>query len=443
MNFSRPWMFWLLNRSGLKHFSWLTTIRARLYLAFGFSAALTIVGSSISYYEFVAIGTTTHELVSRSLPATVVSLQLAEEASSLVSSAPRLMAAQTEKTQSEISTRLDKQEQKLAQDIDSLKALGLANISAINSGRDALFDRLRGLNQAVRERLQVTNERRALAASIRVAHEALLDALAPAIDDANFDLMTKGKQAGMDTRLNATLDSLRQLLEIQSESNLLAGFLTEASLENDPSRLEPLNDQINAAQRKIKTNLAAINDPALRKKLTELYDELGVVGADDGIIALRKFELERQQDADLAFENAQSEAAKMKQVVDELVEHQSQSAQSISEYASRQLQSGQIVLIALSVLAIVGAILVAWLYVGRNVIRRLAILSGAMRRIADGELNIEIHDHGDDEIAGMTRALLFFRQATADASSARQKEIEEAKKLEIATATRRFSHSKF
>jgi len=58
------------------------------------------------------------------------------------------------------------------------------------------------------------------------------------------------------------------------------------------------------------------------------------------------------------------------------------------------------------------------------------LLSNAMRRIADGELEIEIEDNRDDEIADMTRALLFFRQATAEASSAREKEVREAKKLE-------------
>ncbi|MGA8997537.1 MAG: hypothetical protein WB463_06625, partial [Pseudolabrys sp.] len=63
---------------------WLSTIRGRLYLAFGFAAALTIIGSAIAFYEFTVIGLTTKEIVSRSLPTTAVSLRLAEQASSLV-----------------------------------------------------------------------------------------------------------------------------------------------------------------------------------------------------------------------------------------------------------------------------------------------------------------------------------------------------------------------
>src|SRR5450759_3149121 len=71
--------------SGVALFS---TIRARLYCAFGFAAVLTIVGSVTAVYEFTTIGTTTNNILSYSFPATVVSLRLAEEASSLVSSTP-------------------------------------------------------------------------------------------------------------------------------------------------------------------------------------------------------------------------------------------------------------------------------------------------------------------------------------------------------------------
>src|SRR5689334_24040914 len=92
---------------------WLSTIRGRLYVAFGFAAALTIVGASIAFYEFTIIGSTTNEIVSRSLPATAVSLRLAEQASSLVSSGPRLLNAGTEQARAEILADINNQEENL------------------------------------------------------------------------------------------------------------------------------------------------------------------------------------------------------------------------------------------------------------------------------------------------------------------------------------------
>ena len=167
----------------------------------------------------------------------------------------------------------------------------------------------------------MSNERSYLASSVRAAHEALLIGLAPAIDDANFDLMMNAKQEGA-AAVETRLENLRRLLETELESNLLAGLLTEASLANDPNRLEPLRDLIDSAQRKIVKNLAAITDHTHQAKLISLYKQLSAIGADDGIIAARAYELNQQHEALLAFDAAQAEASKLKQAVDELVEEQ-------------------------------------------------------------------------------------------------------------------------
>jgi methyl-accepting chemotaxis protein len=274
----------------------------------------------------------------------------------------------------------------------------------------------------------------------------LIDALAPAIDDANFDLMTKSKPAGIESALNSEIEYLRRLFETQSESNLLAGLLTEASLVNDSSRLEPLRDLMGSAMRKIEANLSEIRDPALQQTLRANYKELSVLASDDGIVVLRAYELGRQRDAQLVFAAAQSEAAKLKQTVDALVDQQSETAKINSLHAADQIHSGKILLIVLAVTAIVAAILIAWLYVGRNVARRLGLLSDAMRRIADGDFNVQIEDRRGDEIADMAGALRFFRQTTVDAATAHRKEIEQARALEsrrqtVEAATQSFEHA--
>ena len=424
---------------------WLSTIRGRLYLAFGFAAALTIIGSAIAFYEFTVIGLTTKEIVSRSLPTTAVSLRLAEQASSLVSSGPRLMAAGTEKARGEIMDNIAQQEKNLENGIAHLKTLNIAKAGDIEVTSKALAERLHTLDTAVSNRIVMSNERSYLASSVRAAHEALLIGLAPAIDDANFDLMMNAKQEGA-AAVETRLENLRRLLETESESNLLAGLLTEASLANDPNRLEPLRELIDSAQRKIVKNLNAITDRAQQGKLVGLYKQLGAIGADDGIIAARAYELNQQHEALSAFNAAQSEASKFKQAVDDLVEEQAHIAQEISNYASGQIRSGQFILTALSIAAVIGAALVAWLYVGRSVARRLGFLSDAMRRIADGDLTVDVQDNRGDEIADMGRALLFFRQATADAAAARRKESEQTRTLEtrrqlVENATQEFEQA--
>ena len=218
--------FRLANRVGGRGAGWFSTIRARLYCAFGFAAALTIVGSFTALYEFNALGEITSEILSYTFPATVVSLRLAEEASSLVSSAPRLMTAVDDKTRLDTANGVGRQAKSLEEGITRLRELGIGTADEIDMTRKALVQRLDGLNQAVKDRIIISNERRYMASSVRKAHEDLLIALAPAIDDANFDLMMRSKTAAVDSTLSSDLESLRRLLETESESNLLAGLLT-------------------------------------------------------------------------------------------------------------------------------------------------------------------------------------------------------------------------
>jgi signal transduction histidine kinase/DNA-binding response OmpR family regulator len=398
------------NRIDKIRLRWFSTIRARLYSAFGFAAALTIVGSFIAFYEFIVIGATTNEIVSRSLPATVISLRLVEEANSLVSAAPRLMTAKDDKDRLEIANRIDRQAKNLAEGVERLRTLGVDNTNAIDAERNALVQRFDALNEVVKDRISISIERLNLASAIQPAYEALHNGLTSAIVDANSELMTTSKQAGMDAALNGRLESLRRLLEMESESNLLSGLLTESALTYDSSRLAPLRDRIKAAKEKIEANLKTINDPARQKKLTTLYNDLGSIETSDGIIAVRTYELNRLHDADVAFENAQSQTAKLKNAVNDMVEQQGRTAQNIFTYADQEIHSAKIILIVLSIVAVISAMMVAWLYVGRGVVRRLGLLSQAMRGLAGGNLDVHIQDDRGDEIAEMARTIEVFRQ---------------------------------
>ena len=155
---------------------------------------MTIIGASVAFYEFTVMGLTTNEIVSRSLPTTAVSLRLAEQASSLVSSGPRLMAAGTDAIRAEIMDNIGEQEKGLENGITYLRKLGIAKADDIEASRKALSERLHALDGTISNRIIMSNERSYLASSVRAAHEALLIGLAPAIDDANFDLMMGAKQ---------------------------------------------------------------------------------------------------------------------------------------------------------------------------------------------------------------------------------------------------------
>jgi signal transduction histidine kinase/DNA-binding response OmpR family regulator/HAMP domain-containing protein len=417
-------------RGSVGTWSGLSTIRARLYIALGFMAATTVVCSLIALYAFTNIGGTTTEIVSRSMPATVHSLRLAEETSGLVAAAPRLMTADDEPNRSEIAEQIAQQTRDFLARIDQLRTLDAKTSTEIHAAQTAMVDRIFALNQAVTERIAISGRRQAMAASIRKAHEELLEGITPAVDDANFELMTKSQGAENKAAANEAIESLRRLLEVQAEANMLAGLLIESSMVTEIVRLQPLREVIDAARGKIESNLKALADAEQRKNLLGLYDRLAAMAGQDGIIAVRARELQRQHEAQLAFAATQTEAIKLKRAVDSLVAQQGKDAEVVSARAAEQIRSGRILLIALSITALVAAGLIAWLYVGRNIGSRLARLSGAMLAIAAGRRESVVSVTGADEIGAMGRAVEVFRRNAVELDELLAERADAATRLE-------------
>jgi methyl-accepting chemotaxis protein len=424
----------------------LNTIRSRLYLAFGLAAGMTVVGSLFALYASANISATMTEIVSRSMPATVESLRLAEEASTLVASAPRLMTASDDNRRDEIARDIAAQSQTLSDRIARLRQLDAGQTDEIEVARAAMVERLDALNQAVTERLKISAQRRTLALSVRRAHEDILEAITPAIDDANFDLMTRNQALGGSAAVNQSIEALRRLLEVQSGTNLLSGLLIESSMVTDVASLAPIRDPIASAQRGIEGNLKALPQTEQTQKIAVLYQKLAAVAGNNGIVTQRTNELNREQDARQVYAAATAEAARLRRAVEGSIERQGQFAQALSGRAITQIRVGRILLIVLSIAALAAAGLIAWLYVGRSIVGRLTLLSSAMGRIADGESDVPVPVGGRDEIAGMAKALLVFRQAIAEVSVARQREADRAEDSEqrrqrVEAATQNFERA--
>jgi methyl-accepting chemotaxis protein len=411
--------------------SWLSTIRSRLYLAFGLTAGMTVVGSLFALLASTSISATLSEIASRSMPATVESFRLSEDTGRLIATAPRLMSVADENHRAEIAAEIAAQSHSLEARIARLRALDASENDEIAVARAAMAERLDTLNDAVADRIRISEQRRALAVAVRKAHENLLEALTPAIDDANFDLMTKSQAIESKAELNQSIDALRRLLEVQADTNLLAGLLIESSMVTDIASLPPMRDLIAAAGRNIDTNLKALPDAEQRGKLATLYDKLAALGGEFGIMTQRANELKREAEAQDVYTAALTQATRLRSAVESLIQRQGVFAQTLSARAISQIKIGRIILVVLSVAALAIAGLIAWFYVGRSIVGRLTLLSGAMRRIAEGEANVPVAVGGHDEIAGMAQALLVFRQAITDVTTARQSEGDRARQSEL------------
>ena len=101
----------------------------------------------------------------------------------------------------------------------------------------------------------------------------------------------------------------------------------------------------------------------------------------------------------------------------EVAAMQAETDRAASE-AVAAIEQGRVWMITFAVGSLVGAVLLAWLSVGRTIVTRIQRLADAMRTIAGGHLDEPIPQGGSDEITDMAEALVVFRDTARHAAEA-------------------------
>lgn len=93
----------------------------------------------------------------------------------------------------------------------------------------------------------------------------------------------------------------------------------------------------------------------------------------------------------------------------DLVERSQSLADDAAMDAQGAVQSGLWTLLFQTLLFLIVAGLIIWLYVQRDVIRRLRVLASTMGRLADGDVGTTVTTEGSDELADMAATVQIFR----------------------------------
>ena len=83
---------------------------------------------------------------------------------------------------------------------------------------------------------------------------------------------------------------------------------------------------------------------------------------------------------------------------------------SYLDAAVESFDRGRVLLAAISLSSVLVATLTAWVWVGNGIVRRLSMLSGRMRDMAEGDFDTPVPGVGADEIGRLADALEVFRQ---------------------------------
>jgi len=389
-------------------------IRARLFLAFVAVAVLSVAACALGWLSYDRLGGTLDEFAESHLPALGLAAKLAEEGGAIIATAPILAGSRTE-------AEMDAIRDTLGRRLTTLRALTGAiegGVPGLRPVVDALGRNLAELDGTVRQRLALARRNQEAIERLRWLHADFLDEIDPLVADARFNIQSalSSVESG-----KASADAVRILreenrrseavLQIGANGNLAVGLIARAATLATPEMLDDNAGFLDETADRLQRDLAALADwpdgVSLGQVVAQLLDLAR--GADGSVPALRREELETAARGQVLLAENRDIVARLNGLIARQVQAVERDSRAAAARSAQAVAFGRSALLASAVVSLLVAVLVAWLYVNRNLISRLTRLGDAARAIAAGDLKADIPLGGRDELSDMAAALLVFR----------------------------------
>ena len=394
-------------------------ISTQLHLAIWGAVALTICASLVAWLSFNRVGELQSRVNEGSIPDIAASFEVAQYSGILVAAAPRLTTAATTEEFDEVALSIDEAYSGFEEQLALLEegTVGGESYARIRAHADTLIYNIESIKEGTSESFTLTAGSEALGAELAKLRTQLDGIVVPAIDDQLFYVMTGYRNLleppapRSEHFSEEELGHYRHLAQLQVDGNIAMELLANAFTLSQASLIEPLLERFEAATSRMERNLSALGESPLRGQVSPIFTELRQMGVGEesgfDLLARRLTLAETQQDL---IASNRDIAIDLVEEVNGLVNTARASAQAATQASSNAILTGRILLLVIGGISIAGALLIAWLFVGRILARRLKLLSDWMRRMAEGDLEASVEIEGRDEVAEMAAALEVFRR---------------------------------
>ncbi len=394
-------------------------ISTQIYFGIGGAVLLTVAASLVGWFSFNRVDDAVSRVNDGSVPELTASFGVAQYSGNLVAAGPRLVSSTSEEEFEEVITSINQDQEAFEATLAILEQRGTEpeRFERIHSHAGTLTSNINAIQGEMSRYFSLAESRDMIREELVVLRDDLENQLIPAIDDQLFYTVTGYRTLGVapaDREEHFTEDEFsnyRILSELLSDANIGTELLANAFTISDPSLLEPLRERFESVDSRIQRNLVQITDTPYYEELQPSFDRLFQIGmgASSGFNVLEEeLRLLQRQNSLIALN--QEIAIDLIQEVDGLVEASRESSQVATSASSQAILTGRTLLLAISAISVGGAMLIAWLFVGRVLLRRLQRLSDRMVNMASGDLESEVKIDGKDELADMASALEVFRR---------------------------------
>ena len=419
---------------------WRAGVRARLLLAFFGISAFAVLAAAAGLYAFREVGDRL-ELIDARVPQVVTSMEISRAADRLIASAPALLAATTTNERDDVSKRMQPEINRLIAGLNDMTAAGSASDAAISiqllvsslQSNLAQLQNLVGLRIEARDRLgkllqaafQANQEaQRLFAPWLQVMEMQITRAL----EDQHKLSGDPGAQAGRDIATLIRLDRAAQAA--QRGFAALIDQLVQTATIGEKQRLPVIAFQLRRSLDDLEVKANDL-DPKLRAIFIELLRRVPALAFEtNAILGLREQELDLVGKAEKLIAEIANLSVRVTAAVDRLVLEAENDVSSSARGALSVQRLSARVLLAFATLSLLSSVLIVWLYVSRNLIRRLMQLNSGMAAIASGKEHGPIAIAGSDEVAEMGRVVEIFRKNTVERDELLAEKAQAAERLE-------------
>ena len=391
-------------------------IRGSLFAAFAVIAGMALVISAGAALVLGHLGGRMVDLSGQDIPRLAASLQLSAQSASLASQGPALLASESEDVLNERSKKMKATQQVTLRKLDEIIKLGADKnvVAALTETVKNIDDTIQSLGSAAKERLGIAAQHEKQYDALRSTQGAFVAAASPAMMDAQSQINAILQSANLSSDDAAeAARTVDQLGNVFASGNLAASQMIAALSASSSDTLDAIEKEFKAAQERVKSNLDLLPKNAGTKGLGDAAQKLLALGEGKaGVFKLRQRELDANDYGQTILDETRKLNVGLGISVQQLVDGVQSETNASTAQARQEISYATIVMLALGALTLVGSVLFVWLYVGRNILRRIRTLQRSMQLLSDGDLESEVYrSHQHDEIAAMANSLEVFRES--------------------------------
>ncbi len=415
----------------------------QLLVLFLGAAGLTAGAAITARVSFQKLSDSLREVVTEGVPAIRDSLHLAAESNAVSALAAKLVAASNAEERKKLVTEITEREGRLDTLTQSFSSEGAS--ADLNNSYRAFTENLRALKNSLDQRAKLEQQVDESLDRFLTAKEKLTNVSDTLLDEAGSNLLLAMRTEHADITETPALrkqlmrlvfqhtGKLQQLLEIQAGGDQLVGMVNEALGQTHAAALEEIRGRFTVLADDLRSRVGELGEEM------EIGDLPSAIEALTGLIAnellVRKtLEVEERTRHDALVEESRSLAGTLNTLTSSLTASTEQDIESKSRAVETEIKASQRTLTILTIIAIVGSLLIAWLYVGRYLVSRIQALRLGMERLANGDTEVTIVSRGNDEITAMAATVEVFKQ-NAVRIQRMEEERKEAEKQTVMVAT--------